>query len=417
MNIEDSFIRYCKRMVRMILIRKPTGIFIGTTLHLQSGRRYFTKDKFYTQLRLLSKEIIKQRASVESNVTIEYLEEEIKKIVADAKFRIPRNLDSYLRGRLNTLIAGIRASVAQNLVIVPLEGIEIEKNFRFGDIDFRRGTKALFRSIARKYNISRSNILFPTGNKKKLTKTYAICLVTASESKKATEKGITKVEEVMNIIRFFHSPNNFGIQGNYIAPSLFEYIIINIRSRVTTQTLGWSRLTATLSLDIKRIKLLNQRGLVRLKNMYMKGDSRTIFENVTYGAIQWFGKTVRDFDLVDNFIKCIIALETLLLNRYDEKNNNLAERVAMIYFGAMRGRNRRNRIILRKDRKLLFDIIKDAYKKRNDIVHDGSTNVKELEYNRLRGIVWHIIMKILNDFGKYKTRDDWLKYVEREKFA
>jgi len=135
-------------------------------------------------------------------------------------------------------------------------------------------------------------------------------------------------------------------------------------------------------------------------------SDRTEIENKMILSIKWLGEIIKHRNSVENIIRLFTAFETLLIkDRFESKGIAIAERLAFINHAD------------EKSRINVYDLVLALYTNRNNLVHDGKTNYKKMDFDTLIFELRYCILTIAELIDKYPDLKSWIDLIKSTKFS
>lgn len=233
----------------------------------------------------------------------------------------------------------------------------------------------------------------------KMVKSVGIVSVYAGDAKKAIEKAEECVDQSLNVIRLFYLDSEFGIQGKYNHPLIYQINILNIDQNFIHNSIGWSGTQIESKIDRTKYEKVKEYILI-IDNILKKPENqRNKLEKKLILAINLYGDIQKNKGHKDNIIKIFSALETLLLVGNEIIIDNVAERISFIIES-----NKCSRLDVYKR-------MRTMYKHRNELVHEGETEFMESEFNTLLMELRQCILIIAKNIEKYPDLIDWIDHI------
>lgn len=242
--------------------------------------------------------------------------------------------------------------------------------------------------------------------------------VKAIDDRKGNSTGKQLVYEALDVIRFFAivgvvpqsywSMNYFDIQGKIHQGYLVTLLEIIDKNKIICPERLTTGYLYSFDITSKFLEHMNKYGLNILNEILCKHISkRTDFENSIISAIRFAGSSYMYAEESESFIKCMIGLESLLLDERESKSENLAERVALIIADNLSDRNN------------VYDIMRELYNIRNKIVHEGYIEVSRNDVIQLQAFTFLCITNMLNICKKVQitNKNEFIKWTRDIKFS
>ena len=295
----------------------------------------------------------------------------------------------------NQIISLIEGELSDYYLVTPLENLHLDiDEFQFGNLSIKKYTRPDWESngypektikIFDKHleNFRGKNVI-ETNSK-------------AFDREKAIELMKNQIDDFIKILKFYRLHDyqsmmrdsmDFNIEGKihkstsqfYFASPINHNKIIIEKSRE-----GYLR-PFTINADF--VKLITSWGSENLVEIVIKKENqRTSFEKRILSSILIAGSYDLAASKPDHYLKLIIALEAILLDEKEPKNENLAERVALLTADNL------------EDRKFAYELMKGLYRVRNNIVHQG---LVEIDLNDLVQLQYFTQATLINLLKRYK---------------
>ena len=95
----------------------------------------------------------------------------------------------------------------------------------------------------------------------------------------------------------------------------------------------------------------------------------------------------------------------MVLDKNENKKTNLAERISFISESTKTGRLD------------VYNRVTEMYRNRNDLVHEGNVDFKEIDYNGILSILRNCIQIIAKHIDEYPHLEDWIKLINNAREA
>lgn len=377
--------------------------------HRNNGERIASyKDGYSLELHKLIDVLFEFDMDILENNSREYIEKKINEFLFDCFFDGINNKTDKIYFFFNQLKNELRQS---EIYCVPLliENISLYSEITIGKVKFLRYSDDNYRKIFEEagYPIENGFDLINIDTKAPFMKrvhSIGVVTVSAREDSKAIEKGEELIEQGLNILRLFNMYYDFGIVGKYNHPWLYNRATFNISTKSLYSHRGWSgdisgcRFTKD---DYDHFKDI----ISNIDAVLKKSESdRKTMENKLLLALNWFGEIQKNRNHNDNIIRIFTALEALLVNKNEAKGDNIAKRLAFINYPE------------KEKRLFVCNLVKKMYKHRNELVHEGKTKFKKLDYNTLLMQLRLGMITIAKHLDKYPNLEDWIKLINEAKF-
>jgi hypothetical protein len=270
--------------------------------------------------------------------------------------------------------------------------------FRVGKVDFSVVDDSLGAAI-------RSSKISSAVESQAQGKIFGKATVKAQESSAASLLALKQVRSAVDVVNFFldvlGAPHQFlFLPGDRQMAHTTSFVLRESRLTNTSSTIPGP--VAPMYLGYIKESVARRSGFDRASSLFGK-QNRNAFEDRILASIQWAGRAAVDERPEEAFLLFVIALESLLLKK--DIFGELRFRFAL--YGS-------HLLVKTFDiRKRVFDDLGDAYDKRSQIVHSGSTQVAITELRRIHTYVRDAILAVLLDplFRDMdeKQFDNWLK--------
>jgi hypothetical protein len=227
--------------------------------------------------------------------------------------------------------------------------------------------------------------------------------IIAADIKKALELSDFIVEESLNVIRFYLPNFNFGTRGSlkYSQKFATAYGYSTSEIQGSIDNMG---IYSPIKLESSHVqKLRNNPGLANIDDILQR-EEREDMEKRLIVSINCFSEILKNRENPENIIKLFTAMEALLLNN-EEKKNNLAEKMALI--------NHSDKSI-RND---LYDLVKESYNIRNNLIHEGISKSEDINFSKLLNESYTCIMIVAKMIQKYPKYSQWENLLRNTKFS
>jgi hypothetical protein len=220
-----------------------------------------------------------------------------------------------------------------------------------------------------------------------------------------------RVEEALHVLAFFRvfvwpvgARVVLSLSGN--APAGRNVIV----SHTTDDRIGLSGERATLPFILTRDRWEHAKliGLDFVSELLSKPRAaREKLEATCINAIEWVSRGLQD-DVADSrFLKFCVGMESLLLKRSDQPlGGTMAERVAFLLGGTGAAREQ------------IYFRVKDIYKVRSDIAHEGRSTRLEEDLGSAQFFAVYVVQAFLRRMREltWETREDFEEWCDREKW-
>ena len=232
-----------------------------------------------------------------------------------------------------------------------------------------------------------------------MVKSVGIVSVDAGDIIKAIEKAEDLVDQSLNVIRLLILRSNFGIQGKYNHPLRYSINSLNVTQNIIHSHNGWSGDIVEYNINRNQYDEMDK-YIQNIDIILKKPDiERNKLENKLLLAINLFGEIQKNSNHRDNIFRLISAFEILLLDNNELIKVNLPERISFISESDKHAR------------KFVYNLVNDMYSKRNQLVHEGKTVFKEIDYNTLLFELHKCILIMVENIDKYPDFNDWIELI------
>ena len=370
-------------------------------------------EQYHSILHTLVDEIFSYKLEIGENYSSEFVKNKINDFIISLQYNKNTDKSAIIDAFFDTLKNDLSAS-REYIIPEYIENLSIQFKFKIGRVQFIPFSKKNYEKIFydNGYVKNKDFDLLDTPKEFKdfyNIKCVAYCSVNAGEEIKAHEKGANLIEEALSVIRFFNIYQNFGILGNYNSPRKYEGNLYNKETKTIHASMVWKDRTGNCHFTKERFKVLKEEAGLKNLNLILKKDKskRTDLENKLLVSIRWFSEILKHrAKNEDNLFRLFTALESLLIqDKNEEKKKNLAERLAFINYS-----NKEARLFVHK-------LVEKLYTLRSELVHEGKTKFKEIDFNTLQSQLQQCIINISTKIDKYPNLSDWLNMITDAKFS
>lgn len=403
-KINIKFRDCCLELLDLLEIRDTIvpEEFFSTMIH--ENKFLFYKPGYKTKLSKLVDYILKNKNNCSDNYSKEYLFTAINGFLFDLKF----DPDKQKANKINSFFKSDKLFVENNPYIVTRQivNLSLDSDLSIGKVTFIPYTREKHESIytdAGYVFIDNSTSLFLHFNGDDDVGCIAKIEVVTADIKKAIELSDFIVEESLNVIRFYLPNFNFGTRGSLERRQKFSTAYGFKKNEMWSpkENIG---IYPPVKLESNYIqKLRDNYGLTNIDDI-LKKESREDMEERLIISINCFSEILKHRENPENIIKLFTAMEALLLNN-EEKKNNLAERMAFITHSDEKKRNN------------LYNLVKESYSKRSDLVHEGVSKYEDNKFNELLNESYTCIMTVAKMIKKYPKFSDWENLIKNAKFS
>lgn len=391
-----------------------------------------------------------QDSFVKNTFPMSFIEDQINRLIS-LSFKLPlEERPKFFAEQIKEFPDNLKKSIKEWTIIVPIDNLKIEKKFTIGDVIFYPSDNNqnfdrivdLFKEVLKEnthYSNEQKEALI-NDQLKVLRDSAKGSLVTFAEVKTkgiieiAQNEAMNKIRMSLNIARLYNLPYDdsgrkyFGICGEVIRSNL-RYIMRYESGKPSLRPI-MERTGFVLPFEFteKRLQFMKENGYSDLEALFV-AKKQTEFEKRLLTSIYWYGEAINTeihFDSKDNlesnsdfthlqyfnlnqqFLKLMVALESVLLFNNDEPiSNNISERSAFLLANCFKGRKKVKRVI------------KELYAKRSKIVHHGNSVLTPWDLHQLSWIVQNTIFNLikLNKTIPLNDKKDLQEYFEKLKLS
>lgn len=358
------------------------------------------------ELHKLIDDLFKIHPEIQENSSREYIEKKINDFLFDCFFDSTKNKTDKIDAFFKQLKDDLKHSETY-LVPLLIENLSLDSEITIGTVRFLPYSEDNYKKIFQEagYTIKNGADLLNVRTTKRVS-SMGVVTVSAREYIKAIEKAEELIEQALNIIRFFNIYNDFGIVGQYNNPQNHDITTFNINTQSFSSSMEWSGDITGCRFTKSRYDELWKDYISNIDSVLKKPEpQRKTMENKLLVAFNWFGELLKNRNHKENIIRIFSALEALLvLTKNEEKGDNVAERLAFINYPD------------REARLFVYSLVKRMYKHRNELVHEGKTKFKELDYNTLFIELHNCMGIIAHHINKYPNLENWIELIKEAKF-
>lgn len=233
------------------------------------------------------------------------------------------------------------------------------------------------------------------------------------ESLKGYELSPEKLEEALNVLRFFGS----SVYPRKVQPRIGISVLSSTKRiyKLTESEMFGMHIEHTgrgpFQLINNVLNKLDERGFPFVVSIMKKRDSdRSHIEKSLLVSINAFGQTLTGMPLTSNFMNLVIALEAIF---QDGDRQEIAYKLA-----------NRVSVFLGRDsatRKRIFGLLKDAYKVRSQLVHGELPKDLADYYDKLERYVFLSILQLISlleqNQSQWRTTSQFIDWLEEKKFS
>jgi hypothetical protein len=234
-------------------------------------------------------------------------------------------------------------------------------------------------------------------------KTYAKLTIEALEYNAASSLATKKLRSAIDVINFFADVLGSAGTCMFLPGDTEPTHQVSLMFQESAESASQIRTIGPLApLYLGHINEARARsiGFDRASSLLGK-DGRNALENRILTSLQWAGRAVDETRHEEAFLLYVIALESLLLIK--------DQTTEMRFRFALNG----SHLLADKfeDRRGIFNELRDAYDKRSQIVHSGSTQVAITELSRIHALTRNAVLTVLlnEPFRNMDQFENWLK--------
>ena len=399
----EKFYKGCRKLLDLMQEGKLIPPEEGSMTNFENGEKTISyKNGYYIELTNLINEFSDHNPDVFSNVLKNYSREYIEEIINDFLFECFFNdedkktlIDSFFRDLKDDL-----KETNEYLIPIFIENLLFHStNVTIGNVKFIPYSIFNLRTIFEEAGYTGKIIEEPSYSDMSKVKSVGIVSVYAGDITKAIEKAEDLVDQSLNVIRLLYLHSSFGIQGKYNHPLRYKIKSLNITQNTIHSYNGLSGDVLEYKIDRTQYEMVNE-YISNIDNILKKSEiQKNKLEKKLLLAINLFGEIQKNSDHQDNIIKIFSAIETLLLDKNEPKIVNVAERISFISES-----NKTARLYV-------HELVTRMYKKRNELVHEGETVFKEIDYNTLLIELRQCILIIAKNIDDYPNFEDWINLI------
>ena len=342
--------------------------------------------------------IFDSRKDISETVSEEFIWKRLREICEKAVLNEERNKYYLIIKEVGNLLKDI-SKVESRVFFFRVFNLKCSTNYDFGYIKLYPDKPAFLSEISELYpTIKESLDKFLEDNDD-----YSIAKVhiSSAEDVNAKKNAFYKLDQFLNIWRSLDFRDPIWIEGE-ASPTMRIYHSYNENTEGYSESFEREGIT-TNSMDLDKLYQLNPDIMNKLESIWKK-EARTPLEEKIINSLIWLGDAIKEKDKVHKLVKMIISLESLLLDKEQNKKNIIQERCAFVLSNDY------------TDRIEIKGIIEKAYNFRNKIVHEGQVPFIPMStLLSLHGLIIDLNVRIL-------MSDDWQSiiaikdFVEEEKY-
>lgn len=332
-----------------------------------------------------------------------FLESILLDLITDLKYTQKNELKGIIDAKISEIFKRIRkAELKMFTFLIPIMHLQIHEQFEIGDTKFIRLNKDTLQTISSQFE---ANVLLSTDNLEaeatnlndtNETSSYALVSIDASDDEKAVEIAYQKTDFSLNIIRLFNKQSPISLRSEYAKEIPTWILMIPQGSKSASHCMASHNFSIADDITKEKIENMKKLGLDIINSLVtLKFELEPIQQDILT-AIFWFGNAVKDTDMVTKFLKCIIVLETLLIQGEQNKSIALSKKLSSSLYAKSND----------KDKKQIFKSMFDLYGLRNSITHSGLNRVVTEDVDSV--ILWSqsLILLLLKYVTTHKRMED-----------
>jgi hypothetical protein len=299
-------------------------------------------------------------------------------------------------------------------VLVPIDQLSSEIDFVVGEVTIKTISLELINTW---FSSSLGDNPNSHGYYQKFRKDHqgfiAASYQVTAEKNKAREVAFKKINDAFMILRIFSRSNLVAQLRSYIdfdswkLVDISHTIIVNIdNDKICSNE---EKVQSNGKVDILRAnisKYLHDSSLSGFNEIIMI-KNKNEFQQKLYDALYIYSKHTLQKEIYDKLLYVLVSIESLLLRNENEPiTQNISERIAFT--------------IGKKsiDRKIIVRSVKDIYAIRSKYIHHGIfPQDKFEEVNRFLNMAWLFYTGLTQNINKFKTKDEFLNYLDEIKYS
>lgn len=312
----------------------------------------------------------------------------------------------------------IKENVEDLKISIPISYLAIDNGFNLGKVRFEFLKKELFdlienklREGAEREKLSEEefeNII------SKLRKDYQGKVVGTiniiAEEQKAVEFAEREVERTIMALKFYSSfafiprqTATFGRKGIAHLPTRYIFIFPNAIPTLHEGIIGNQNIN--FNIDHNILQKMKDAGIEKLAGILQKSDISE-FEELIITAIHTFTRAISYFGFHEKLVFILSASEIIFLKDSNEPiQYSLGQRLG--FFITQNP----------QERKDVVSLVNKAYKIRSNFVHHGKEKEDYEILQKLLISVWKAINLLIRNHDKFKTKQEFLLFVENIIYA
>lgn len=297
-------------------------------------------------------------------------------------------------------------------VIFPIENLKISNNkWELGRVAFLSYDEC--KKIIDSARIEKEPLFFKEANKNSI---FALAEARGS-NKKAEEKAVNKVDEVIDILRLYftnwqnHARAQIGKRGELF---IFNRELLSFSKGKMFHSIGWAGAGYPIACEIS-LGILDIFELYKFSKVdtILKKDieKRNTFERRLIETIRWFGYGVVSSNNNHRVIMYMTAMETILGTKDSETHKDKSIGDAIGEKGAfLLGYNLETRLDIKKR-------LKRLYRHRSEILHQGKLEDNEAMVFELEKLTSGILLRLIDLSTELNSMKEFDNYIQKQLFS
>lgn len=403
----EIFRNCCVDLLKLIEIREnidPTEIF---SIMIHKGRYFHYEPKYRTKLTKLVDHLLKNKQHISELYNRNYLFRTINEFILDLKISKEPNKTLKMDEFFNSS-DGLFKEINPFIVTLQIVNLKLDSNFSIGDVEFIPYSREAHKNIYTNVGASSEHLddtLYQI-NDDEVT-CVAKVEVSAGDADKACDLADYSVEGSLDVLRVYLGNTDFGTRGSL---KFTQMIASACNTKTKSMFLGLRNnyTKFRVNSNLSRIEnFRNNHGLSNVDNILKSRNKNELEANLII-SIKFLSEILKDLHYPQNIVKLFTCVEALLINN-EEKENNLARRLAVINYSAQEDRNR------------LYKLVRDMYRERNKLVHEGLTNnglphYDENKFFKLFVEVRSCVINIAKMMNQHNDLLYWIEFVQNENY-
>jgi len=352
----------------------------------------------------------------------DYVDNSLKTTLVNA---VKNNDQKEIEKFFDDFFLNLQTYSTRHKILVPILGITMDRDvYEIGNVVLRKMTKektdelfSSFEKIVLSSNDTPEKKAAQIDRIRNITK-ERISNHTCSEFEaiaeplRAKERAIEETRRVLDLFYYaipsLYTKNvrvHIGLVGDIFRSERWIPVLSSDQKRFTlTEDIVGP--LGTFEISQHHLDHMENIGVIKISSLLKKTYPLNSYEESLLRAIHWYAISQKQNELENQLLNLITALETLLTPKDNSPiQKSIAEGVAFLM-----GRSVENRIKLNKR-------IKEFYGLRCALSHGGKKNILEADLDELQLIVGNLIMVMINKLEDFKSQEDLLNWIEKEKFT